>query len=358
MNRNQRITQVRRRLSAWYTRHARDLPWRGKRDPYAIWVSEVMLQQTQVATVIPYFRRFLKKFPNVDALARAKLDTVLKTWEGLGYYGRARNLHKAAKTVVAEFAGKLPRTVKELQRLPGIGRYTAGAMASIAFGLDEPVLDGNVERVLCRVFRVRSTLKEAATQKKLWKLARELMPLGRAGHFNQALMDLGATVCTPRKPGCPRCPLRNLCLAHQKNEEEALPVRTPRKPVPHWDVAVAVIRKRGRIFIDRRKPEGLLGGLWEFPGGKRRRGESLEACLLREIREELGIKVRIRRPLVVAKHAYTHFKVTLHAFECEHVSGRPRPVVADAWKWVKPADLDDYAFPGGSRKIIDALKSR
>ena len=355
--RSERIRRTRRRLRSWYARHARDLPWRRTRDPWAVWVSEVMLQQTQVATVVPYFERFMKRFADVPALARAPLDDVLKCWEGLGYYGRARNLHKAAKVVVDAFGGELPRAADELRRLPGVGRYTAGAIASIAFGCDEPVLDGNVTRVLCRVFRVRTAPKETATQKTLWSLARDLMPRGRAGEFNQALMDLGATVCTSRRPACPRCPLRGVCLARARGEETSLPVRTPRRPVPHWDVAVAVIRKRGRILIARRKPEGLLGGLWEFPGGKRRRNESLETCVVREVREELGLEVRIRRALVTARHAYTHFRVTLHAFECDHVSGRPRPTAADAWTWVRPDDLDDYAFPGGSRKIIDALRS-
>ena len=355
MNRDERTKHIRRRLSAWYRKHARDLPWRGAGDPYAIWVSEIMLQQTQVATVIPYYRRFLKTFPTVRALANAKRDAVLKAWEGLGYYGRARNLHKAAKQVVREHDGKLPQTAKELLTLPGVGRYTAGAIASIAFGLDEPVLDGNVIRVLCRAFRIRTLASDTKTQKKLWTLARTLIPAGRAGEFNQALMDLGATICTSRDARCLVCPLMKACLAREKGEQDRLPAKARRKPVPHWHVAVGVIYKRGRILIDRRKPEGLLGGLWEFPGGKQQKGETLEACLLREIREELGLKVKIRGPLVVAKHAYTHFRVTLHAFECNHVSGRPKPTAADAWKWVRPAELDDYAFPRGSRKIIDAL---
>lgn len=358
MKREERIERFRRALSAWYVRHKRDLPWRGKRDPYAVWVSEIMLQQTQVATVRPYFDRFMKRFPNVRALARASLDDVLKCWEGLGYYGRARNLHKAARRVARDFDGKLPRTTRELFTLPGVGRYTAGAIASIAFGLDEPVLDGNVTRVLCRVFRIRTPPKETKTQRKLWALARRVIPPGRAGTFNQALMDLGATVCTPRNPGCLVCPVRSLCLARAKGEEQQLPVRTPRRPLPHHEVAVAIVWKGGRILIDRRKPEGLLGGLWEFPGGRRRNSETLEACVVREVQEELNVTVRVRGPLATVKHAYTHFRITLSAFECDYVSGRPKAVGCAAWKWVTPGELDNYAFPTANRKVIAALRRR
>ena len=199
---------LQRRLLAWYRRHQRDLPWRRTRDPYAIWVSEIMLQQTQVATAIPYYERFLRRFPHVRALARAPMERVLKSWEGLGYYSRARNLRRAAQIVLAEHGGRLPEEPEALRKLPGIGRYTAGAISSIAFDRDEPVLDGNVIRVLCRVFLIRANPKSARTQKRLWKLAEELLPAGHASFFNQALMDLGATICMPSHPHCDRCPLR------------------------------------------------------------------------------------------------------------------------------------------------------
>lgn len=358
VKRDERTRAIRRRLSAWYLRHKRDLPWRRTTDPYAIWVSEIMLQQTRVPTVERYFERFMRRFPDVHALARAPLDAVLKLWEGLGYYGRARNLHRAAKQVVANFGGKLPPSTDELRRLPGIGPSTAGAVASIAFGLDEPVLDGNVVRLLCRLFRVRSLPAETGTRKKLWGFARKLVPPGRAGSFNQALMDLGATVCTPRTPRCADCPLEKLCLAHEKGEEEELPLRAPRRPLPHYDVAVGVVWKGKRVLIDRRKPEGLLGGLWEFPGGRLGRGETLESCVRREIREELGITVRVRRQLVTVRHAYTHFRVTLHAFECDYLSGRPKAIGCAAWKWVSPAGLGDYAFPAATHRVIAALRDR
>jgi len=342
-------------LLAWFRRTKRDLPWRRTRDPYAIWVSEIMLQQTQVETVRPYFSRFLHRFPDVQTLADASIEDVLKIWEGLGYYARARNLHRASGQIVREFRGELPRTVPELMKLPGIGRYTAGAIASIAFGRDEPVLDGNVTRVLCRVFRIRRPPKAASTQRRLWFLARRLIPAGKAGLFNQALMDLGATVCTPREPQCTRCPLRSFCLARRHSDQQRLPRRVRRKPLPHHDVVAAIIWKNGRVLIDRRKPDGLLGGLWEFPGGRREAGESLPDAVVREVREELGVRVRVLHPLTTVRHAYSHFRITLHAFECSYVSGRPRALGCAAWRWVPVDELHQYAFPRANHNILAIL---
>lgn len=342
-------------LLRWFEQHARDLPWRRTRDPYAIWVAEIMLQQTQSDTVKPYYHRFLTRFPTVRHLARARLDSVLKVWEGLGYYSRARNLHQAAKEVVRNFDGRLPQTKQELLSLPGVGLYTAGAIASIAFGRDEPLVDGNVIRVLCRLFRIRQDPRSGAIRRKLWRLAETLLPAGRAGSFNQALMELGATVCLPRSPQCDICPLGRICSARKHGEQEKLPIRVMKKPLPHHKVAVAVIYKNGRILIDKRKPDGLLGGLWEFPGGKVHKGESLEAALVREVREELGITVRILRPLATVKHSYSHFSVTLHAFECAYVSGTPTCRTCVDYKWAHPKQLKNFAFPAANKKIMAAL---
>ncbi len=342
-------------LLRWFGANARDLPWRRTRDPYAIWVAEIMLQQTQSATVKPYFHRFLTQFPTVRHLARARLDAVLKLWEGLGYYSRARNLHRAAQKIVREFDARLPQTKQDLLTLPGVGLYTAGAIASIAFCRDEPLVDGNVTRVLCRLFRIRRDPRSGKVRGKLWRLAEALLPAGRAGSFNQALMELGATVCLPRGPRCPVCPLRRICSAREHGEQEKLPIRARKKPLPRHKVVVGVIYKNGRILIDKRKPSGLLGGLWEFPGGKVRMGESLEAALSREVREELGITVRILRPLATVQHSYSHFSVTLHAFECAYAAGTPKCRTCVDYKWVHPKQLKNFAFPAANKKIMAAL---
>jgi A/G-specific adenine glycosylase len=347
------------RLHKWAQNHLRDLPWRTEpRNPYHVWISEVMLQQTQVVTVAPYFARFVAAFPNVHALAAAPLDAVLKLWEGLGYYGRARNLHRAAQLVVTEHAGELPRTAQELMQLPGIGRYTAGAIASIAFGEKAPVLDGNVKRVLCRLFAIKTDPRTPATEKHLWQLAESLLPANRAGAFNEALMELGATVCTPRAPDCPHCPLAKQCQAFTQNIAEQLPVKAPRKTLPHYDVTAAVIRKRGKLLIAQRPAEGMLGGLWEFPGGKCHAGETLAECLRREIQEELDIEINVGEKIVIVKHAYTHFRITLHAYECRHLKGRIRPVGVADWRWVTLDEIDAFAFPVTDQKIIAALQQK
>jgi len=326
-------------LLGWYKAHRRDLPWRRTKDPYRILLSEVMLQQTQVQTVIPYYRRFLKAFPSFHDLARARLQKVLKLWEGLGYYSRARNLHALAKTVVKHHYGRLPSTFEELTALPGIGRYTAGAVLSIAFHKNYPVVDGNVQRVLARHFAMREDVALPSTQEWFWNLAAQLLPEGKAGDFNQALMELGATVCTPRSPECPRCTLNQDCQAFRAGLQNYLPVKKKKKPTPHFHIGAGVVRHGKKILISQRPLKGLLGGLWEFPGGKQERGETLPHCVKREIREELGIEVEVGKKLADVDHAYSHFKITLHAYECRYLRGKPRAIGCRAWKWVKTKDL-------------------
>jgi A/G-specific adenine glycosylase len=317
-----------------------------------------MLQQTQVRTVVPYYKRFLDRFPTVAHLARARVDTVLKLWEGLGYYSRARSLHAAAKEIVTRFTGRMPQSVEELLSLPGIGRYTAGAIASNAFGKAEPIVDGNVERVLCRVFRIGGYPKDAAVRNTLWSLAAELVPASEPGAFNQALMEVGSEVCTPRNPQCGRCPLSRLCEAGRHDEQQLLPKRRPKKRLSSHTVVVGIIYRDSRILIDKRKPEGLLGGLWEFPGGKVKPGEPLKAALRREVREEVSITIRVGGLLAAVDHAYSHFRVRIHAFECAYVAGEPQCIACADLKWVRPQDLGRYAFPAANKKIIDTLLSR
>ncbi len=347
------MNSLAQKLLDWYARHARQLPWRGHPEAYAVWVSEIMLQQTRVETVIPYFERWMKRFPTVAHLAAASEQEVLALWEGLGYYSRARNLHKAARIVAAEYGGQLPREPASLRRLPGIGRYTAAAIASIAFGVDAATLDGNLKRVFARLFDVEEPADSPAGEKRLWALAEAHLPSGRAGDYNQALMDLGATICLPRAPRCLLCPLSELCQARAGGLQEARPVQTPKKEMPHYTVAAAVIRREGRVLLAKRPAGGLLGGLWEFPGGKVEPGESLPEALRREIGEELGAEIQVGAPFGVYRHAYTHFRITLHAFLCTLNGVEPRALQPEAIAWVDIPAL--IAYPMGK---VDRLIAR
>lgn len=342
-------------LLAWAATALEPLPWRGEGDPYRIWVSEVMLQQTRRETVVPYYRRFLERFPTVQALAAADLQGVLKVWEGLGYYARARSLHAAARRVVDEHGGRLPADRRQLLNLPGIGAYTAGAILSLAFGQDEPVLDGNVERVLCRLALVREDPRRPAVLRDLWATARAVLVAGRAGRVNEALMGLGAAVCLPRAPRCPTCPLEALCQAHREGVEETVPAHPSRNPLPHRQVTAAVILRPDRVLVAQRRPDDLLGGLWEFPGGTREAGESLEDCLRREIAEELGVEIVVGRQIAALPHAYTHFRLTLYAFLCRLTAGEPQPLQCADWRWVTLAEAVELPMAVLDRRIVGIL---
>jgi A/G-specific adenine glycosylase len=358
------VSDLSQSLLAWYAVHAADLPWRATRDAYRVWLSEMMLQQTQIDTVIPYYRRFLEKYPSVQALAAAPRAEVLKLWEGLGYYRRAHHLHQTAQIVTEQHGGVFPATVAGLLRLPGIGRYTAGAIASIAGGERAPVLDGNVIRVLTRLLDMPDDVTAAAVQQRLWQIATDLLPAEQCGDYNQALMELGQTLCTPRQPACERCPARALCRAYAAGTQAQRPVKPKKAPTPHYDVAAGLIYAAdGRLLIAQRPDGGLLGGLWEFPGGKQEAGETLPECLRRELREELAITVEVGELFVKVKHAFTHFKITLHAFECRYLGPlpphtAPQPLAAQAWAWVQPAELAQYAFGKADRDVIAALARR
>jgi len=347
--------RFRQRLLDWYAQAQRDLPWRKTSDPYRIWISEIMLQQTQVQTVLPYYAKFVEAFPNVSVLAVAPLSTVLKVWEGLGYYARARNLYKAARQIVSEHRSVFPSDLAQVRKLPGIGPYTAAAILSIAFNQDHAVLDGNVNRVLCRVFRINETPKSKEGEKTLQVLAENLLAPGRAGTFNQAIMELGAVVCTPANPKCAQCPLARMCLAKKNGDQHLYPIRVPRKTRPHFLIAAGVIWKDGKLLIARRPENGLLGGLWEFPGGKVEENESIGEAVIREVKEEVGISVRVDQLLTVVKHQYTHFSITLHAFTCRYLAGEPQALGCTEWRWVDAEELAQYAFPRANGKIIEAI---
>ncbi|NJN87306.1 MAG: A/G-specific adenine glycosylase [Leptolyngbyaceae cyanobacterium SL_7_1] len=348
------VQTLRRSLLAWYRQHGRALPWRQCRDAYPIWVSEIMLQQTQVKTVIPYFERWLQAFPTIAALATADLQQVLKVWQGLGYYARARNLHRAAQEILQHHQGIFPTELEAVLALPGIGRTTAGGILSAAYNQRVPILDGNVKRVLARVVALETAPNR--TIARLWQASTVLLDPDNPRDFNQALMDLGATVCTPKHPACLICPWKEYCRAHTLNMQDELPVSETRPPLPRKSIGVGVIwNAAGEILIDRRRPEGLLGGLWEFPGGKIEPGETVEECIQREIREELGIEIAVGDRLITINHTYSHFHVTLHVHHCHHLSGEPQPIESDEVRWVQVTELEKFPFPKANIHIINAL---
>jgi A/G-specific adenine glycosylase len=301
----------------------------------------------------------MKEFPTIQALARAELGDVLKAWEGLGYYARGRNLHRAAQIIIEEHGGRLPDSREALLALPGIGPYTVGAILSLAFAQDAAVLDGNVRRVLSRLYAIGDDPREAETRRRLWALAEAVIPPGRAGRFNEALMDLGAMVCTPRGPHCGVCPLDAVCEALAEGDPEGYPPRRRRAPTPHYNVAAGVIWQGERLLIAQRPLDGLLGGLWEFPGGKQESGETLRESLQRELREELDIEVLVGDKITVVRHAFTHFRITVYAFDCRYLSKKaPKALGVRDWRWVLLGELEDYALPVVDRKIAAAVDKR
>ncbi len=352
---SKQISEFRDRLIEWFHENRRDLPWRQTSDPYKIWVAETMLQQTQVSKVIPYYNRFILRFPTVQALAKAPLSKVLKAWENLGYYARARNLHKAARQIVRHGNGEFPGEMQTIRALPGIGPYTAAAILSIAFGQDYALVDGNVIRVLTRITRYGGNPRDSQGKKHLARMAEDFLARGQAGDYNQAVMELGATVCVPTNPHCQECPVAHLCQANLHAEQHLYPVRTPVKKRPHYVIAAGIILQGDRILIARRPDDGLLGGLWEFPGGKVEDGETPEQAVLREVKEELDVIVRVEKLFTTIKHQYTHFTITLNAFLCQYVSGQPRAIGCTDWRWVKKEELANYAFPRANGKIIEQL---
>jgi len=350
------IFGLRRRLLAWYARHRRRLPWRDSRDPYRIWVSEVMLQQTQVKTALPYYQRFVRQYPTLRRLAGADLQAVLKLWEGLGYYARARNLHSAAASLVEGGGGRVPDRWEEFRRLPGVGDYIAAAVLSIAFGRPYAVVDGNVKRVLARLLAMKAPANAASSHKIFQGQADRLLDRRRPGDFNQALMELGALVCTPKAPNCRICPLNRLCTACRRGTVALYPRRVASRSIPQVQIAVGVVCKNGRLLITQRPVPGLLGGLWEFPGGKLHAGEPPAAACAREIKEEVNLAVKIERPLAQVRHAYSHFRVHLHVFCCRFVSGRVRRRGSAAHRWIRIEDIDRFPFPMANRRFIPLLK--
>jgi A/G-specific adenine glycosylase len=347
------LNAVAKALLGWYADHARRLPWRGTSDPYAIWVSEIMLQQTQVETVIPYYRRWMRALPTMVSLAEASNDEVLKLWEGLGYYRRALLMRQAAQQLVGAGQDRLPKSIDELRALPGIGPYTSHAIAAFAFGVDALALDGNLKRVLARVFNIDADIRSPEGESRLRQAGEGLLPQGQASAFNQALMDLGAEVCVPARPRCPQCPIQIHCAAFQAGVQEARPVKHVRAPRPHQVRFSAVVKRRGRVLV-RRRPEGeLLGGMWEFPGVETERAALSDEQLASTLARAVGMRVRVARRLGEFQHAYTHFTVRVEAFLCapEQAGSRSGP---DS-RWVAISELGELPMGKIDRDIALTL---
>jgi len=349
---------VTQQLLDWFALNKRDLPWRKNRTPYRVWVSEIMLQQTQVVTVIPYYHRFLSRFPTLEALANTDINSLMKAWEGLGYYARAKNMQHAAKEILTNHNGIFPGSSKELIRLKGFGDYTSSIVASICFGERAPAIDGNVLRVIARIKCINAPIQNQKTKEEIKACAQGLIPLEHPGDFNEAMMELGALICKPKQPLCNVCPIADKCDAFQSGQEHKIPVKIKRPARPHYHIAVGIIHKDDCVLIALRPEDGLLGNLWEFPGGKRKDGESLHACCEREILEETGIQVSVLEKFMSLKHAYTHFKITLHAFHCTYLSGTPEPFASQELRWVKIDDLCEFPFPKANKKLIASLQSK
>ena len=361
-------------LLQWFRENGRYwIPWKLKKDgsipqlgesisPYEIWIAEVMLQQTQLKVVIPYWEKWMKAFPTLTYLAEADLEHLLMIWQGLGYYSRANRIHQSSKILI-EFVGKnrdqdphsWPNEIEQWISLPGIGRSTAGSIISSAFDLPTPILDGNVKRILSRLLAIeRKTIKD---ETKLWQFSSFLISKLSPRNFNQALMDLGAMICTPKKPSCSSCPLQNFCVAHTKYDPDDFPKKLMTKTKPLQEIGIGLVfNENGELLIDQRLESSSMGGMWEFPGGKKTSDESIEKTIERELNEELGIVVKVGAKLLSFEHTYTHKKLYFTVHFCEWISGEPKPLVSQRLLWVSPERLHEFPFPAANAKIISELQ--
>jgi A/G-specific adenine glycosylase len=352
-----KVTLIQQALLPWFYEHKRGMPWRKNRTAYRVWISELMLQQTRVSQATPFFIHFMKKFPSIKRLAQASQEEVLKAWEGLGYYARARNAHKSAKMIHSEYNGRFPTDPQLIEKLPGIGPYTTAAIASLAFNQCLAVVDGNVIRVLARLFAYPNEIQSQEAKKWFQDKANSLLEKETPGDWNEAIMELGALVCLPKNPQCDVCPLNTHCSAFKKHNPLSFPVKKPKKKTPCYEVGAGVVQNEiGEVLIAQRAEHQMLGGLWEFPGGKVNENESIKACIERELVEEIGIQVTCTLFLVRVKHAYSHFSIDMQVYMARHVSGTPSPIIPQQVKWETVERLRRYPFSKADIKIIEALE--
>ncbi len=358
MNKDLHTLSFRENLLSWYQVHRRTLPWRDNYNPYHTWIAEVMMQQTQMDRGVAYFQRWMDRFPDIASLAKASEEDLLKAWEGLGYYRRVRNIQAAARIIMERHGGVFPNTYTAILDLPGIGPYTAGAIASTAFNQDMPCVDGNVERVLSRVFNIDTPVRQEPAKSQILQLAQKLIPPGQARDFNQAIMELGALVCR-KVPACSACPLYEQCESRHLGLAKKRPVPGRKATITRLDMVTGILIRSNHIFVQRRREDDIWGGLWEFPGGCVDPGESLEQAIVREWQEETGFTVRPVRRLVTIRHSYTTYRITLTAFlldlmASDDANSRPSPPVlteATAWRWLPIEEIGDIPLPAPHRKL-------
>ena len=341
-------------ILSWYKKEKRDLPFRGINDPYKIWLSEVMLQQTKVKTSIPYYQTWIQQYPTLKSVALADRERLLKIWEGLGYYSRCRNFHEATKIILERHNGLVPNNWEEFRSLPGVGEYTASAVLSIAFNKSFPVMDGNVKRVMSRVLGIRHFTKRNLTIIK--NSLDKMIPSSCPGDFNQAMMELGAIVCAPKNPKCALCPISHYCKGFLLGSPESYPLLKKKKMIPHYTIVVGLIWRKNKFYIQKRGNKGMLAGLWEFPGGKVKNGESNHEALLREIKEECGVKPKIIKKIGTIKHAYTHFSITFHGYHC--IENGQLINAQKYCEWITPEDINNFTFPKANHKIFTILNEQ
>jgi len=341
-------------LIDWYDLNKKSMPWRKNKDPYRIWISEVMLQQTQVSTVIPYYNKWMKRFPTIKSVSEAKVDDILKLWEGLGYYRRAHNIKKSCEIVVDDLKARLPNDEK-FKDLPGVGDYIYAAVMSIAFNKAIPVIDGNVKRVCSRFWE--TDFSNTKSLKNLQSKLLKCISKDRPGCFNQALMDLGREICKPKNPICGKCPIISLCKAFKNNSISDYPIKKKVKNIPLFDVVVGYIENQQKKFIITKRPKDkMLGGLWELPGGKRESGESLKKGLVREIKEELSLNIKVDKKIGMIQHSYSHMKIKLHGYYCKVESGKIKLNASKQLEWINFSDINKYSFPMASHKLFKEME--
>ena len=338
-------------LVYWYNNNKRPLPFRSTKDPYKIWISETMLQQTQVKTVIPFYERWVNKLPTIESVAKTNIDFLMKLWEGLGYYRRCQNFYQASKIIVNDYKGVVPSNYESFKGLPGVGDYTAGAVLSISFGIPIPAIDGNVKRVMSRLYGIKHLTRynETIIYKVILRTLKNVNP----SDFNQGLMELGALICTSESPECFKCPLLQNCKAYQSGNPTNYPKRKAKRIIPHFNVVTAIIWRGDTFYIQKRSEDKMLGGLWEFPGGKVEEGESLEIALLRELKEECNFNARILKEVTSIKHRYSHYSITMHCYYCEEKNDKI--VTLANSNWIKKNQISQYSFPKANHKIFNFL---